>query len=157
MSNWNGFGGLDLSGVEEASGYQRLQPGTYQVECTGAEIKDTATGGKMVVADYKDVGGQGDIRMNFNVVNSNPQAVEIGMRQLKSFLVSANHPNPDKPSDIATLKGLKCKISVGMGKPWRDKDGNERQSSEVKAFMPVEGQQTSGQAGGGNIDDEIPF
>jgi len=154
MADWNGFGGLDLSGVAESTGYQRLQPGTYEVEATEAEIKDTATGGKMVVVDFTAVDGQGAIRMNFNVVNKNPQAVEIGLRQLKSFLVAGGHKNPDKPGDIKTLKGLKCKITVGMGKPWRDNDGNERQSSEIKSFIARE------RADGGKIEemnDDIPF
>ena len=93
MADWNGFGGLDLSGVEESSGYARLQPGTYVVESKDAEIKDTATGGKMIVVDFSSVDGHGDIRMNFNVVNKNPQAVEIGLRQLKSFLVAGGHKN----------------------------------------------------------------
>jgi hypothetical protein len=155
MADWNGFGGLDLSGVAEASGYQRLQPGTYVVEATDAEIKDTATGGKMVVVDFSSTDGHGDIRMNFNVVNKNPQAVEIGLRQLKSFLVAGGHKNPDKPGDIKTLKGLKCQVVVGMGKPWRDNDGNERQSSEIKVFQALEGQtDTRAKA---DLDDEIPF
>ena len=152
MSEWNGFGGLDLSSVDSDSGPARLQPGTYEVECTGAEIKDTSTGGKMIVAEFKSTNGEGVIRSNFNVVNANPQAVEIGLRQLKSFLVSGGHPNPDKPKDINTLKGLKCKLNVGMGKPWRNSEGVEVQSSEVKSFMPSE---VSG--GDKPQDDEIPF
>lgn len=155
MSNWNGFGSLDLSTVEESSGYARLQPGTYVVESKEAEIKDTSTGGKMVVVDFSSVDGHGDIRMNFNVVNKNPQAVEIGMRQLKSFLVAGGHKNPDKPEDISTLKGLKCKVVVGMGKPWQDSDNNTRQSPEIKVFQALEGEAEKG--GKEKMDDEIPF
>lgn len=157
MSDWNGFGGLDLSGVEESSGYARLQPGTYVVESKDAEIKDTATGGKMIVVDFSSVDGHGDIRMNFNVVNKNPQAVEIGLRQLKSFLVAGGHKNPDKPGDIATLKGLKCQIIVGMGKPWRDNDGNERQSSEIKVFQGLDTAASTKKETPKDMDDDIPF
>lgn len=156
MADWNGFGGLDLSGVEQASGYQRLQPGTYVVEAKEAEILDTSTGGKMVAVDFMSTDGHGDIRMNFNVVNKNPTAVEIGLRQLKSFLVAGGHKNPDKPGDIATLKGLKCKVIVGMGKPWRDNDGNERQSSEIKSFMPLDKAADAG-ADSKELNDDIPF
>lgn len=154
MADWNGFGGLDLSGVEQSSGYPRLQPGTHIVESKEAEILDTSTGGKMVAVDFMSTSGHGDIRMNFNVVNKNPTAVEIGLRQLKSFLVAGGHKNPDKPGDIKTLKGLKCKVIVAMGKPWRDNDGNERQTSEIKTFLPLD---TDASADDKELDDDIPF
>lgn len=155
MSNWNGFGGLDLSGVQEDGGYNRLQPGEYSIICDEAKVEQIeGTNNRKLVVDLKDVTGAGDIRVNFNIFHSSAQAMEIGQRQLKSFLVAANHPNPDKPGDVSSLKGLKCKITVGMGKPWRDRNGVEKQSSEVKRYMPMDGAAPVAKE---KLDDDIPF
>ncbi|MAS48212.1 MAG: hypothetical protein CL557_12495 [Alphaproteobacteria bacterium] len=157
MSDWNGFGSLDLSKVEASAGSTRLQPGTYTVKCADAKIESVGnTKNKKLVADLVDEGGSGDIRMNFNILHTSDIAQDIGRRQLKSFLISSDHPNPDKPGDIATMKGLVCKIAVGMGKPWKGDDGVERVSSEVKKFMPVT-DKPNGKDTAEELDDEIPF
>mgnify|MGYP001209926638 CR=1 FL=1 len=158
MSDWNGFGSLDLSTVDASAGSTRLQPGTYTVKCADAKIESVGTTkNKKLVADLVDEGGSGDIRMNFNILHTSDIAQDIGRRQLKSFLISSDHPNPDKPGDIATMKGLVCKIAVGMGKPWKGDDGVERQSSEVKKFMPVTDKSNGAVTTAEKLDDEIPF
>lgn len=156
MSEWSGFDSLDLSGVAEGPSRVSLEPGEHEVTCTEAKIEPVANNPKhkKVVADFKSKSGAGEIRMNFNVYHSNAQAMEIGQRQLKSFLTAGNHPNPDKPGDIGSLKGLSCKVVVGLGKPWIGTDGRERQSSEIKVFMPSS---DAGSKPSGNLDDEIPF
>jgi len=159
MSDWN-FGQIDLSTVEAGGGSSRLQPGVHDVVCREAKLEDiVGTKNKKLVVDFDAQDGSGDIRHNFNVKHTSTQAMEIAMRQLKSFLVSAHHPNPDQPKDIGTLKGLKCKIRVGMGKPWKGTDGVERQTSEIKSFMPLgdSSQPTSTGASDTNLDDDIPF
>lgn len=160
MGNWTTFGDLDLSGVEESK--SRLQPGRYIVVCKEAKVEQVeGTQNRRVVALFEDEDGVGDIRMNFNVHHSNEQAQEIGLRQLKTFLVAAGHKNPDKPGDIASLRGLRCGIVVGLGKPWTDKDGKSRQNSEVKQFYnpnhdapsaPVESNKR-----GKELNDAVPF
>ena len=158
MSDWNGFGSLDLSNVEASGGSTRLQPGTYTVKCSDAKVEAIGeTKNRKLVADFVDVDGSGDIRVNFNIVHTSDQAQEIGRRQLKSFLIAANHPNPDKPGDVDKIKGLQCKIIVGMGKPWKGTDGIERQSTEVKKFMAMEEAAGSGGETKPEMDDEIPF
>lgn len=158
MSDWNGFGSLDLSNVEASGGSSRLQPGTYTVKCSDAKVEQIgATANRKLVADFVDVDGSGDIRVNFNILHSSDMAQEIGRRQLKSFLVAANHPNPDKPGDVDKLKGLQCKIIVGMGKPWKGDDGVERQSSEVKKFMAMAEAAASAGSKSDDMDDDIPF
>jgi len=158
MSDWNGFGSLDLSTVDASAGSTRLQPGTYTVKCADAKIESVGTTkNKKLVADLVDEGGSGDIRMNFNILHTSDIAQDIGRRQLKSFLISSDHPNPDKPGDIATMKGLVCKIAVGMGKPWKGDDGVERQSSEVKKFMPLSDKSNGAVTTAEKLDDEIPF
>lgn len=138
MANaWNGFGNLDLSQVQ-GLGVRRLAKGKYTVTCTSAEI--AAVEGqktRRLVCDFTDENGDGDIRHSFLLVHDSAKAVEIGLRQLKSFLIAANHPNPDKPGDVATLKNLRCSIVVGDGKPFEDKEGTMRVTTEIKSFMPA--------------------
>lgn len=159
MSDWN-FGSLDLSSVEQDEGIRRLDPGEHAVKCTDARIEPVGdTANRKLVAEFSADDGSGTIRHNFNIHHTSEQAQEIGLRQLKTFLVSANHPNPDKPGDVETMKGLKCKVYVGMGKPWRDRNGVERQNSEVKRFMPIESKTSSSQGSEPkkDFDDAIPF
>lgn len=158
MADWNGFPNLDLSGVEEDKGIRRLDPGEHVVKCTEAKIEPVGdTNNRKLVADFSAEDGA-TIRHNFNVFHSNEQAMEIGLRQLKTFLVSANHPSPDKPGEVESMKGLKCKVYVGMGKPWRDRNGVERQNTEVKRFMPIEeSTPQSASAEKKDFDDAIPF
>lgn len=163
MNNqWNGFNSLDLSEVEESK--SRLQVGRYMVIAKEAKVEQQeGTNNRKVVLTLEDEDGSGDIRVNFNVFHSSPQAMEIGLRQLKSFLIAAGHPNPDKPGDIASLNGLKCGVIVGMGKPWTDKDGNQRQNTEAKAFFPYgeaapASAKTNGAAKRGpDLNDAVPF
>ncbi len=162
MNEWNGFGSLDLTDVEAGGGSTRLQPGTYTVKCTDAKVEAIGTtANKKLVADFVDAAGTGDIRMNFNIVHANPQAQEIGMRQLKSFLIAGKHANPDRPNDVASLKNLECKIIVGMGKPWINRDNVEVTTSEIKKFMAVEEEAASAASTATPptkaLDDEIPF
>ena len=157
IMSWNGFGSLDLSNTEAGSGSPRLPKGVHHVRCVNAEVLTTKTGGKMIKATLEAVDGTGEIPANFNVQNKNTQAVDIGMRQLKTFLVAANHPNPDKPEDIETLKGLECRVIVDLGKEWKGDDGTMRRSSEVKNFRPVGEASEESSGSSSKLDDDIPF
>ena len=161
MSDWNGFGGLDLTSVQTGGGNTRLQPGRYIVVCKDAKVEEIRnTKNRKLVCDFQAEDGSGEIRFNFNIHHTSEQAQDIGKRQLKSFLVAAGHSNPDKPGDVASLKALKCAVIVGMGKPWRDENNVERQNTEIKSFLKIDG--ASASAGGGgkgfeSLEDDIPF
>lgn len=171
--SWNGFGKLNLADVQEA-GDPVLQPGKYIVTCDDAVVEDGRNpSDKRLVLTFKAPEGQ--LRSNLNIHNKSAQATEIALRQLKSFLVSAGHSNPDQPGDVSTLKGLQVGIIVGEGKPYTNKEGNSIVPKEVKRFFPVEkfddivvqeqprraraasaAQQQSAQ-NKAMMDDEIPF
>ncbi len=163
MSGWNGFASLDLSGVTPDD-YAPLSVGEHEVRCTDVEIVTGQNGqNKRIVASLAATDGSGSIKAGFNVVHtSSKQAQEIGLKQLKSFLVAGNHPNPDRPGDITSLKGLTCRVYIGMGKPFVGQDGTQKQNAEVKRFI-IEGEDGGAPkrpAAGGqkkDIDDEIPF
>lgn len=167
MATFGGFGKLDLSSVDPDDGFRNLEPGEYVVKCSEAKVDQIeGTRNHKLVADFQDVEGQGGVRANFNVAHENQKAQEIALRQLKSWLLASGHPNPNKPGDVKTLKGLTCKVVVGKGKPWTDREGNQRQSTEIKKFLTTDGRSPSEVEAGGKTggkspetvdDDTIPF
>lgn len=185
MSNWNGFGSLDLTDVEAEKGRATMLPGNYICRVTNAEVKDTKDRrGKGVVVEFKDEGGGGTCDTFLNIVNPNEEAQRIGRGQLKALLIAGGHPNPDRPGDINSLKGLRVGVRIEQGDPWTDKNGNTRPgggrvrrsgaffdpaSNEVLGPHPVQQQRAqgnpyggggrSGQTSGGaySLNDEIPF
>ena len=58
------------------SSEELLVPGWYKVAIVGEQIKDTSSGGKMLVFECQlDSGSK--VNDNFNLVNPNPEAVRI--------------------------------------------------------------------------------
>lgn len=156
------FKDLDLSSVEFSTQAQVLKPGRHEVSVTWAEWYETKSGGRAV--KYTLGNDDGVISGMINIINANPKAESIGRETLKKLLTFGNHPNPDKPGDIATLRGLKVGVSVGLDK-YTDSDGVERDGSKVTGFFklgttPV-GNASSGGATGApsdnDLDDDIPF
>lgn len=183
MSNWNGFGSLDLTEVEAEKGRATMLPGNYICRITNAEIKDTKDGkGKGLVVEFKDVNGSGTCDTFINLVNRNEEAERIGRGQLKALLIAGNHPNPDKPGDINSIKGLTLGVRIEQGEDWQDRNGNMRPGGgrvrRSGAFFPPDANEALGphpvqqrpamrggsasgarssQSYGHSFNDEIPF
>tara|TARA_B110000046_G_scaffold10626_1_gene10638 strand:- start:45914 stop:46390 length:477 start_codon:yes stop_codon:yes gene_type:complete len=158
MSDWNGFGSLDLSGVEESKGGNMLPVGTHVVKCTEADMESfgQADSNKRLRCELASEDSKAKLNHSFNIVHTtSDMAQEIGRRMFKSFLVAGGHPNPDKPGDVSTIKGLRAKIVVGMGKPYKNKNGVEVQYPEVKSFDAAPGSSTK--VDDKKFDDDIPF
>lgn len=122
---------VDLSDVKEQS-FEPLKPGTHPVTIDTAELKSTKTNdGRYVKVSFKVTDGDGKgkkVFHNFNIVNPNAQAVEIGKSQLKTMMVAAKM-NADALRSVAELVGKKLVIKTGYQK---DQDGNNQ--PVVKAF-----------------------
>jgi len=135
MADWRGFGGLDLTGVKEF-GANRLGTGRHIVRVKKAEVAQIeGTNNRKLVVEFEEVSGLGEIRENFNIFHSHEKAQEMGLRALKSMLICGGHRSPDRPGDVATLRGLTLGIVVADGEPWRDKEGKMRTTSEVKSYF----------------------
>lgn len=104
---------FDLSGVK-AQGDETLPAGKYVCNITNAELKDTKAGnGKYVKVEFTVKEGESSGRKvwaQINVANANPKAEEIGKSQLKSLLICAAYPNPDKLDSVTSL----CGLTVGV-------------------------------------------
>lgn len=171
-TQWNGFGALDLTDVQE-SGLPQLEVGKHIVTCTEAKVENiNGTRNHKLVLDLSNASGY--TRVNLNIFHNSTQAMEIALRQLKSFLVNAGHPSPDKPGDVRTLAGLTVGVIIGEGKPYTNSEGRLVTPREVKRFFPVDQfdeivvaapaaqraspqQQQQAQNKSMGLDDEIPF
>lgn len=164
--SWNGFGGLDLSGVDAEQGRKTLTPGAHPCKITGAEIKQTGNGdGHGLKVAFAALDGSGETSDFINLNNRNAKAVEIGQRRLKALLIAAKHPNPDRPGDVKTMIGLRVGVHVEQDADWTDKDGVVRPGGgkprRSGAYYELDGAQAgSPPSPGGDYDDlndSIPF
>jgi|8_EtaG_2_1085327.scaffolds.fasta_scaffold00080_12 hypothetical protein len=129
------FNDLNLSGVEVSTSAPILEPGRYVVEVKEAGLKPTRNGGTAVELSMTDTKGKGSLRAWINVhVPSSKVATRIGREQLKALLIHGGHPNPNNPSDIGSIKGLKVGASVGQDK-YKTDTGEERIGSRLKGFF----------------------
>jgi len=158
--NFNSFGDLDLTKVD-ASSSGTLKPGRYLCKVTEAEFKKTAKA-LQVVVKLSDTASKDSIKDFINVrVFSSDEATGYGLQRLKKMLVAMGHPNPDKPGDIATLRGRE--IGVVVKEDTYEKDGEKRKGSKVNYYItPDEIKGTSSAAsssgsGFDNMPDDIPF
>lgn len=154
------FDSLDLSGVQEDVRPMRLAQGEHHVKISEAEVEQYNSNGSpaaRINVTFKTPDDKGVISERYNVQNPSDKATEIGRSQLKSLLIAANHPSPDKPSDVASMLGLELKVYVGMGKPYMGNDGTQKQYTEVKRYMPLGGAASGGGGSSSLKDDKIPF
>ena len=100
--------GLDLSSVEvkTSSGYNVVPTGEYDVVVSKAEIKETKSGGSMLILGYEvqsgDQAGK-TIKHTMNIVNQSAEATRIGLETLKRVAIATGHKNPNKIADTDEL------------------------------------------------------
>lgn len=153
------FSSLDLTDADIESGRKSLEAGEHNCKISSVEIKDTRNGGKMMVVELKGGGGQ-VVYDRINVVNKNPEAVKIGHSRLKHLLEMAGHPNPNRPQDINTIKGLSVGIHVVIGDDWTDDEGMIRKGGgQPRQSAPYfkSNEVTPAVASGSSFSDDIPF
>lgn len=119
---------LNLNDVQMSGGsFELLPDGDYEGKVTSAELKETKAGGKMVVLELTTE--KGKLWENFNIVNSNPKAEEIGKGKLKTLLVYAGRST--EVQSINDFCGVPFKISVTIF------DDNGIKRNRIKSFKKV--------------------
>lgn len=101
---------LDLSNVQENA---PIPDGTYPVVINKSEVSPTRSGGLMIKITMKITGDVQCGRMifdMFNIENANPQAVQIGLGQLRGMMKAFGHPNPNMLKTTDELLGLKGSV-----------------------------------------------
>lgn len=103
---------VDMSGIDT----REVTPeGTYTAVCEMAEVKQTKSGtGEYINCRFRIKEGprNGDLIFTmFNIKNANPQAVQIGLKQLKSFC-GAIGIDTNSLTDVNHLLGRPCLVVV---------------------------------------------
>lgn len=118
--------------TEANTGFDALPAGEYPAVATEAELKDTKAGtGKYLKVTFEIIEGNGKGRKvftNFNLVNPNQDAVQIGHAQLKEWATAAGNPNAKDTSELIH-KPVVLKLTVKKDEEYGD--GNE-----VKSYKP---------------------
>lgn len=127
---------LDLSQVDANDG---LSNGDHNVAVENIELKaNKANNGQMIKATFVVLDGPQSGRKqfeNYNVSNPNPQAVEIGTRNLKRLLMAAfNAPesqfNQVTLQDIQSAKDQRLTLTIGT---------NKSGDTVIKKYRPFDG------------------
>ena len=124
---------VNLTDVQEQG--ESIPNGSYTVISEKAEVAETKKGGTMIKVQYKIKEGEHTGRMifgNFNLTNSNPLAVQIGLGQLKSMMKAFGHANINQLSSTSELLGLKGIVTVKT--KISDDYGPQ---TEVKSYKPL--------------------
>jgi hypothetical protein len=153
------FSTLNLSDVNGEQGRRSLEAGDHVCTITDAEMKETRNGGSMLVIELTGDTGQ-SVRDRINLANANPKTVEMGRARLKHLLEMANHPTPDKPQNIASMRGLHVGVHVVDGDDWTDANGMIRRGGgeprNVAPYFHATGSEAAPTAGE-TFGDDIPF
>ena len=154
------FSSLDLTEVNQESGRRTLAAGDHSCRISDVEIKDTRSGGKMLIIEMTGDGGQ-KVNDRINIVNNSKEAVEIGRARLKHLLEMAGHPNPNKPSDVNSIKGLSVGVHVVDGADWADQEGMIRKGGgeprRSAPYFKATASSTSPAKDDDGFGDGIPF
>lgn len=116
----------------QAKDYELVIPGWYPATIHDAEIKPTSTGGKMVSVRYNLDNGR-VVFGNFNIVNQNPKAEEIGRQQLNELAVAIGITGVVHDTD--QLINGRCEVKVTI-RP--EQNGYESQN-EIKGWRALKG------------------
>lgn len=137
--NTHSFGNLD--NLPE-SDFDPFPVDNYQLICNEMEMKDTRAGtGSYLACGYTVQGPSHEGRRvwhNFNLVNQNAQAVEIALREIKTWLEACGLPSGGELTmdRIKQLEGKKFWAKVGIEK---DKSGQYPDKNRISRFLPAPG------------------
>ena len=127
---------FEADNLPQGNSYEPLPAGWYNVNVTGAELKNTKAGNGQYIAVRYDVTGpthQGRVVFgNLNIKNPNPKAEEIGRQQLGELMRAIGLA---RVTDTDQLIGGSLQIKLSI----RPADGQYEAQNEVKGFKAVTG------------------
>jgi hypothetical protein len=117
-----------------APSFEPLPAGWYTASISGAEVKNTKSGGKMISLKYEIIGPTHSGRFvfgNLNIRNSNQKAEEIGRQQLGDIMRAIGLTHLSDTDDLIGGK-LSLKLKVTQS----DQYGP---SNDIQGFKALEG------------------
>ena len=131
-------GDFATDSVEPSTGFDPIPAGWYPMQIDAAGVKDTKAGtGKMLAMELTVIGDQFAGRKlwpRLNIVNPNPKAVEIAMRELAALGQACGLA---AITDSSELLG-----KMIMGKVKVRQDEGREPDNEVQGYKPMEGAET---------------
>ena len=124
---------MNLSNVDD-SAYKPLPAGDYPVRVIDSEVRESRSGESRLSFTYQITSGQYAGRQifdGFSLWSSNPTAVEISQRRLKSMALACHHPNPNYIQDSSEFHGKEMIVRTAI----REYNGNEY--TDVKPYTPI--------------------
>ena len=111
--------------------FGNIPRGEYTVRAIEAELRETSTGGEMIVVDFvveNDSYEGKRIRKNFNIKNQSEKAEQIGHQELVSWATACGKPETDDTDDLMEIP---CQALIVI------KDGTNGYSArnEIASFM----------------------
>jgi hypothetical protein len=138
-------GVFDATTVPERNDFSPIPPGSYTAMITHSELKDTSTGGQMIVLELDIQEGEFTGRKLFerlNIKNDNPKAVDIAFRTLGE-IVKAVGKTTIKDTEELHNKRLYVEVRIEPAQPYKDKKTGEQKEgspqNSIKKFLPVSG------------------
>ena len=126
---------FDLNALPvSAPSFEPLPAGWYTASISGAEVKNTKSGGKMIALKYEIIGPTHSGRFvfgNLNIRNANPKAEEIGRQQLGDVMRAIGLTHLSDTDDFIGGK-LSIKVKVTQS----DQYGP---SNDIQGFKALEG------------------
>lgn len=127
----------DLSGVTADDSYSPFPAGQYLMQAIKTELKESSKGGRYVSVQFEVLGPQAIGRRtfeNFNIMNSNPQTVEIALKQIKQWVMACGYTGEERLT-MAMLRDLEGKEFVGQVKIEPDKTGQYGDKNRIVKYM----------------------
>ena len=128
---------FDANNVEPAQEMGPLPEGEYVVMVTESEMKQTRDGtGQMLALTLEAIEGDLNGRKlwdNLNLVNKSQQAMQIAQATLSSICRAIGVM---QITDSNALHNRPMKVKVAT-ESYTGQDGNQKQSSRIKAYKPV--------------------
>lgn len=122
-------GNFDAAQYGDMRDFSPVPPGKYVVSATSSEMKDTSTGGQMLVLNFNIIAGpytgKGFVT-RLNLVNSNPTAVKIANEELATITRAANFTqltDSDQLNGVAMIAVLKLVPGDGKYGPSNEPTG----------------------------------
>ena len=127
---------IELSDLPQpTNSYELLPAGWYDATVSGAELRDTKTGGQMIAVKYTVTGPTHQGRVvwgNINIRNANPKAEEIGRQQLGEIMRATGIA---RVTDTDQLIGLTMGIKIAI----REAQNGYEAQNEVKGWKSTQG------------------
>ena len=122
---------IDLSQVQAPG---EIKDGVYTIRVEEIELKNTKAGtGQYIGVKFRAEEAGENFFFNFNISNPNPEAVQIGLGQLKAFLTAiGENPASLDASQLWPLQGKRCMATIKCKPSDRGMDVN------VSSFKKLE-------------------